>query len=251
MTDHPRLEDIPALRQLWKTVFGDSEEFLDRFFCHAFAPERCLCLWEEGVLAGMVHWLPCERPPHRFAYIYAVATHPDHRGKGICRRLMERTHALLPGQGYAGALLYPQEESLREMYRKMGYETATFLEEGICSPGAAAATLEPLSPEAYFGLRPQYLPEESVLQDEPFCSLLAADFRFYRGPGCLLTARLEKDHLSCPEFLGDLSALPGILRGLGAPFARYRRPGSALPFAMFLPLAPGIRPPEYFAFALD
>ena len=164
---------------------------------------------------------------------------------------MERTHALLPGQGYAGALLYPQEESLREMYRKMGYETATFLEEGICSPGAAAATLEPLSPEAYFGLRPQYLPEESVLQDEPFCSLLAADFRFYRGPGCLLTARLEKDHLSCPEFLGDLSALPGILRGLGAPFARYRRPGSALPFAMFLPLAPGIRPPEYFAFALD
>lgn len=251
MTDHPRREDISALRQLWKTVFGDSDEFLDRFFALAFAPDRCLCLWEEGVLAGMVHWLPCEAPPHRFGYIYAVATHPDHRGKGICRRLMERAHALLPAQGYDGALLYPQEEGLREMYRKMGYETTTFLEEGICSPGAAAVTLEPLSPEAYFGLRPQYLPEESVLQDEPFRSLLAADFRFYRGPGCLLTARLEENHLNCPEFLGDPSVLPGILRTLGAPFARYRRPGSTLPFAMFCPLGQDIRPPAYFAFALE
>ena len=113
----PHSEEVPKLRRLWQLVFGDTDLFLDNFFACAYSPRRCLCATEGDALAGMLYWLPCGS----FAYIYAVATHPDHRGKGICRALMDAAHAEILRQGYDGALLYPQEEGLREMYRKLGY----------------------------------------------------------------------------------------------------------------------------------
>ena len=249
--EHPEEKDIPALRQLWKVVFGDEDAFLDRFFSLAFAPERCLCAREGTVLAAMIHWLPCSRGNDRLGYLYAVATAPEFRGRGICRALMEAAHTAMKEAGYTGALLYPQEEGLREMYRKMGYETATYIGESICSCGMEPAPMHPVTPEEYIRLRRDFLPQQSVVQEFPFIQLMAADFRFYKGLGFLLAAREEKDHLYGAELLGDPHTMPGILCSLGLPFARFRSPGGKLPFAMFRPLIPGAEAPSYFGLPLD
>jgi len=249
--EHPRDHRIPALRRLWKAVFEDDDAFLDLFFSAAFAPERFLCALEGDTVTGMLCWLPCSRGEDRFAYLYAVATHPEFRGRGICRALIRQAHKDMADQGYAGVLLRPQEEGLRVMYAKMGYEEGSTLTEGICSMGNLPAPVHLISRGEYFRLRGAYLPDNSVLQGTPFPELLDSYLRFYRGPDFLMAARAEKDHLFAAELLGNAARMPGILCALSMPYARFRTPGKTVRFTMFHPLKAETAPADYFAFALD
>lgn len=243
---HPRSVQIPLLRQLWKTVFADTDAFLDSFFSIAYCPDRCLCAMEDEMLTGMLYWLPCEK----YAYIYAVATRPSHRGKGICRALMEAAHEAIARQGYEGAILYPQEEDLRTMYRKMGYHTETFIAQGNFLSGTAPAPLTFLSGEQYFALRQQYLPEGAVCQGTPFRELLKS-LTFCKGEDFLLAAEDRGDTLFGLELLGNPAQAPGILKALGKKSGSFRYPGGNAPFAMFRPLRENASAPKYFAFPLE
>ena len=91
----PGQEQIPLLRCLWKQAFGDTEEYLDAFFGTAFLPERSLCAFDGEVLTGMLFWFDVSCEERKMAYLYAVATAPEYRGRGVCRQLMTRTQELL------------------------------------------------------------------------------------------------------------------------------------------------------------
>ena len=116
---HPTPADIPQLRQLWQQAFGDEDNFLDLFFDTAFSPERSMCLFAGDTCAAALYWFDCSYPHGKLAYIYAVATHPNHREQGLCRQLMAQTHQLLTRRGYAGTVLVPGEPGLFAMYAKM------------------------------------------------------------------------------------------------------------------------------------
>ena len=113
-----RVEDIPRLTDLWQEAFGDSREFIGKFFRTGFAPERS-AVADGG--AGALYWFDCLWKGKKIAYIYAVATQKKSRGKGICGKLMAYTHQVLKDRGYAGAILVPADENLSQMYGKMGY----------------------------------------------------------------------------------------------------------------------------------
>lgn len=243
---HPHSDLLPQLRQLWKDVFSDSDAFLDRFFTLAYGEERCLCALEAGTVTGMLYWLPCGN----YAYVYAVATHPEHRGKGICRGLMLEAHRRMAGQGFRGVLLYPQEEGLRAMYRKLGYTQETFLSQRRFRAGGAPAELTKISPADYFALRAGLLPPEGVIQESPFRELME-HLTFYSGGSFLLAAEDRGDDLFVPELLGDPGRAPGILSALGKQTGVFRFPGRDIPFAMFHSLTENGAAPSYFAFPLD
>ena len=85
--------DIPAQRELWRLAFGDPEAYIDNFYHTYFRPERVLVLEEEGVVRSMTAWFDTTfvvpgRGTYRAAYLYAVATHPDCRGKGLAGKLL-------------------------------------------------------------------------------------------------------------------------------------------------------------------
>jgi len=242
----PHPNRIPQLRSLWKLVFGDEDAFLDLFFREAFSPDRCSCAYEADDLAGMLYWLPCGD----YAYIYAVATHPDHRGKGICRQLMEAAHKEISRQGYAGAILYPQEEGLRAMYRKMGYCHETTLRELVCTAGGTPVALTQISPREYFRLRPGLLPSNAPAQGSPFPEL-AESWRFFRSRELMLAATVRGQRLLAAEYLGPEELAPGILKTLGAEEGIFRCPGGQTPFAMVCPLKEDALLPDYFSFPLD
>lgn len=242
----PRSEEILQLRQLWQTVFGDTDAFLDSFFSIAYSPDRCLCAMEGTTLAGMLFWLPCDK----YAYIYAVATRPSHRGKGVCRGLMAAAHEAISRQGFEGAILYPQEEGLRSMYRKMGYLAETFLTEQSFTPGNTPVTMEEITCGAYFARRKHFLPEGAVIQDRPFRELMEP-VSFYQGNSFLLAAEDRGNTFFGLELLGNPAVAPGILKALGKTGGSFRFPGTGKPFAMFCPLREGVRAPKYFAFPLD
>ena len=92
--DYPAGAAVPGLKKLWRLAFGDSEETVDAFFATGYAPDRCRSMMDGETVAAL-YWLDCSCEGETLAYIYAVATHPDYRGRGLCRRLMEDTHGAM------------------------------------------------------------------------------------------------------------------------------------------------------------
>lgn len=242
--------ETKPLKELWQLAFGDSMDFIDLFFSSAYKADHCLFLTEAGQLTAALYWLDCSYAGQKYAYIYAVATHPDHRGKGLCRRLMAQAHDTLATQGYAGALLYPSEPGLRAMYAKMGYRDCTTASEFDCTAGIPIP-LRKIGAEEYATLRRTLLPEDGVLQENESIAYLAAFSEFYAGEDFLLAGAAYGGGFHGMELLGNRDAAPGILAALDFERGHFRCPGSDIPFAMFLPLAENAAEPGYLGLVFD
>ena len=238
------------LKHLWQLAFGDGPELIDLFFQTAYSPERCLYLTEGGQITAALYWLDCGYHGQKQAYLYAVATHPEHRGKGLCRHLMDLAHQRLKEQGYHAALLRPADEGLRRMYRKMGYRTVT----GVTELDAAAGEPVPLrkiTPREYERLRREYLPEDGVVQEGAGIEYLAAYAGLYAGDDFLLAGGCYEGSFFGMELLGNREAAPGILAALGYETGSFRCPGREIPFGMFLPLQEDAAEPGYLGLVFD
>ena len=249
--DYPAPEQIPALRSLWKTAFGDGDAFLDLFFSSAYTPRRCRCAVEDDRVAAALYWFDVSWNDCRCAYIYAVATDPRYRGRGICRKLMADTAALLKGNGYQGILLVPQEEGLFSMYAKMGYLPGSSLDEFHCAASEHTVPIREITAAEYAAHRRISLPPGGVIQEGENLTFLAGIARFYRGDGFLAAVSREEAHLRILEYLGDPDQIAPLVAALGRREATVRTPGNSKAFSMYLPLTPDCPKPEYFAFCFD
>lgn len=119
---------LSELKELWALCFGDQQQYIDLFFDHRFRQDECLIGVAEGKVVTMLFTLPIDirfkgRYSYPACYIYAVATHPQHRGRGYSTQLMEYTHAYLYTQGKRLSVLVPASESLFGYYAKQGFHT--------------------------------------------------------------------------------------------------------------------------------
>lgn len=249
--DHPVPKQYKQLVQLWQEAFGDTEEFIDGFFCTAFSPARCRCMIINKKVAAALYWMDVRLGKQRFAYIYAVAVEEKRRGKGLGKALLEDAQSHLALRGYDGVLLVPGSESLRGYYEKLGYSTCTYVHEFPAQAGEMPVALQRIDREAYARLRCRMLPEGSGWEEEENISFLETMAFFYQGENLLLAAHAENGKLWCPELLGDVSAAPGILKALNCAEGHFRTPGDTFPFAMFLPLRSEALPPKHLSFAFD
>lgn len=247
--DSPK--DIAPLRRLWQQAFGDTEEFLNIFFSTAYSPNRCRCLYEDGQLGAALYWFDCTWEGKKLAYLYAVATDKQYRGRGFCRALMADTHTHLRKLGYHGTILVPNGQQLFGLYEKLGYRTCSYVSIFSCTASDAPIPLQEISREEYASLRRHYLPEGGVVQEGEALDLLGAYSGFYKGKDLLLTAYPENGKLTVSELLGDPAAAPGILSALGYSEGKFRTPGKERPFAMYYPLTDNDTAPEYLGLALD
>ncbi len=256
--DHPLPCQMPQLRALWQEAFGDSEAALDCFFDHAYAPQRCLCITDGAATVAAAYWFDCGTVPYplpgegasgKYAYIYAVATATSHRGRGLCHRLMDSIHALLARRGYAGAMVVPGEESLRQFYAGMGYENFGGVQQLHCLAAQGSVAMHPVDAAEFSALRRRFLPAGAVVQEGENLAYLQAYAQFFAGEDFLLTALPDGESVLGLELLGNAAAAPGIVKALGAKSGRFQIPGGGL-FAMYQPLNCK-KPPTYFGFAFD
>ena len=241
--DTPKPEQIAGLRQLWKEAFGDTDAFLDRFFSVAFAAERCRCVTEDSRVMAALYWFDCSCRGEKLAYLYAVATAKDCRGRGLCRRLLEDTHSHLKSLGYAGTILVPADDALRQMYGRMGYLPGTTVDEFTCLTGERETPVRILDKAEYLRRRRSLLPENAVDQEGLLTDLLSEQCGLFGGDGFLLAAWKEGGVLHAEEFLGNRETATGVVKALGAEKGIFRTPGKGKPFAMYCPLkanCPGI-----------
>lgn len=224
---------IDDLKRLWKTVFGDPDIFIDTFFDVAFSWDRCRFWVENGETVSALYWFDCEYEGGKLAYIYAVATHPKHRGKGLASILLDETHAHLKSLGYAGCVLKPAK-GLFPFYERLGYVTSGHISRFSASASSTPVPLKPLSAETYGLMRAAYLPDNAVTQDGLTLEFLSTFASLYSAKDALIcTAKAEPFIF---EYLGNLNSAPDILASLGIKAAEIQTVGEDIPFTMFYPL---------------
>lgn len=249
--DFPNPSQGKQMVRLWQEAFGDSLEFIEGFFCTAYSPSRCRCLSIDGQVVAALYWLDTFYQGQRFAYLYAVAVAKSHRGQGLCRALMEDTHAHLALRGYDGCLLYPADDSLRALYRKYGYETCTTVSRFTCTAGDTPVVLHRIDRDVYADARRTYLPENGVVQEEENIAYLEMSAFFYMGEDFLLAASTEGGKLYAPEYLGPREKARGILAALHCTEGTFQTPGEEIPFAMFRKLRPDVLVPGYLGLVFN
>lgn len=120
--------DSGALRALWDACFPGDEAYSRLFFAERFAPDRTLVARQDGTPVSALHLLPAfvcvEGAPLPAYYIYAAATLPAFRGRGLMRRLLARAEELALARGARWLLLVPGEPSLFGFYGAQGYRPA-------------------------------------------------------------------------------------------------------------------------------
>lgn len=251
MIQYPQPNQEGELLTLWKEIFGDHEGFWELFLRTGFSPRRCRVLLQQQRIAAALCWLECTLGCRRYAYLYAVMTHPDFRHRGFCRTLMDNTHTLLRSLGYDGVLLVPEKEGLRTMYAAMGYCNATRVRQFSCNAGPSPAAIRQVGAAEYAALRRRLLPEGGVIQEGESLAFLSAQAELFAGEDFLLAAYRDGDVIHGMELLGSPDSAPGILRSLGFAHGIFRGPGEKTDFAMFLPLVQDAPIPGYFGLAFD
>ena len=242
--------ELLQLQALWRRVFGDGPELTGAFW-ERFPPEKHTRVIDRDGLAAMASWIPVTLEGQPGAYVYAVATAPEQRGRGLCRALLGELEDTLAAQGFAFTALCPAAPSLFDFYARLGYETAfchrvrrVAAEQGEIAP-------EEIPPAEYSALREEYLHTPHCVWPETALSYLqAAGTRFYRLPdGC---AAVSDGPLRISELLGPPEHAAALCHCLGASGAEVSAPGMETPHGMVKSLRFGQKtPPAYLGFAFD
>lgn len=115
------LEDLPAVVELDQMSFSlPWPERSFRFELTENPASRCWVVELDGRIVGMlVAWMLVDE-----AHIATLATHPDHRRRGIARELLAHVLRSMAREGAVSSLLEVRESNTaaQSMYRQFGYE---------------------------------------------------------------------------------------------------------------------------------
>lgn len=118
---------------MWKTVFGDPDDYMEIYFRHKYRNEQTLLYMVREKAVASLQMLPyqftfcgTEIP---VIYLSGVCTLPEARKRGYARLLLIRSLEEARLKGVPLILLVPQEKWLLRFYDKFGF--ATTFDEGI------------------------------------------------------------------------------------------------------------------------
>lgn len=113
-------------KELWHKTFGDSKEYIDKFFNLYFKEGNFFHISENGNLLSMLfathHRLKINDEILPIAYIGSVCTVESHRNQGLANALMQKAEKELNNLGKKAVILIAAHEGLVPFYEKMGYK---------------------------------------------------------------------------------------------------------------------------------
>ena len=119
------LADAQQGAQLWSLVFGDEEAVVREFFrLFAHTPTFGYCAETAGTIVAAAYcptgmdYITADGTVRAGCYLYAVATHPDHRKHGLARKLCLRLRETAWSSGLDYLFTKPSEESLYPWYEE-------------------------------------------------------------------------------------------------------------------------------------
>ncbi|HZJ75913.1 MAG TPA: GNAT family N-acetyltransferase [Clostridia bacterium] len=151
MIAYSKNEFINELKTLWHDTFGDSEEYLNAFFNGVYKDENTLVYIENKKPVAALYIIPYTMLYNgreiKVAYLYALATKPAFRGRGIMAQLIEKSFDVCKSRGYGLITLIPSENSLFNYYERFGFKSVfnrTIIEKDIDEVKRKAANNAPI-----------------------------------------------------------------------------------------------------------
>ncbi len=115
-------EEMSEIRNLWEYSFSDDESFVDYYFEKRYDPRVNLIAKDDSLLASL------QRNPYKInigsdlqdtAYVVGISVYPEHRGKKLTTKLLNKALEEAYDLGEKISLLMPIDTSI---YRRYGYE---------------------------------------------------------------------------------------------------------------------------------
>ncbi len=122
MIDIAFTDDLAQIKSLWLSVFTDDDDNVVEYFYNNCLHKKCLGAFCDGKLVSMLFLVDCSYCNKSGAYVYAVCTLPEYRGRGISCSLIEYSKSL----GFDFLWLIPASKSLFEFYSRFGFETKLY-----------------------------------------------------------------------------------------------------------------------------
>ena len=200
-------QDVPRLKELWKLAFGDEDDYIDHFFARYHTPERMFVLEEQGTVQAMTAWFDMPLVTEEgirwpSAYLYAVATHPDCRGRGLAGQLLAFADRWLGEQGFACVTTVPARPDLHVFFGGNGFREAFALEQ--CPLKKCKA--EELAMLSCVGMEEYALARETMLEGTDHISYSQSALDYQAGV-CALSGgglyRVGARGCACVELFGD------------------------------------------------
>lgn len=259
-----RPEDVTRQRELWRLAFGDEGAYVDNFYRTYYRPERMLLLEEDGEVQAMTAWFDTtfvapERGRYRAAYLYAVATHPEARGRGLAGQLLAGADRIFREWDIPAVTTVPAEPSLHRFFGRNGFREC-FVDGQFSLPRngratlPAGAALKRLSPGEYRDLREELLagtahidlPREALAYQAGACALAPGGGLYAvqtsHGRAALCAEGMENGELLVKELLCPPEDLDWVVERLPGLLPRWssawRTPGGTHPFGMLKWLDP-------------
>lgn len=251
--------DVPALLSLWQAAFPeDTPAQITAFLSSVELASECLVAEENGAVVSMVFMLPASLQADTLLplqYIYAAATLPSHRGRGLFGDLLKQALKLAREQGIVASFLHPAQPSLCDYYARFGYRPFFYCETLCGEAKTADLAVRPVSGAEYARLRERWCLPFSVIWPARFLENTVAV-----GEGCAVCVP-SGSVLYVRELFCDSEQQSESCEALAAHFGctRYEcrlpaeRP-TAAPFGLLCPLRPlnlGQSTIPYMGIALD
>lgn len=117
--------DYPELKNLWQTVFGDSDDVLDCFFENTADAANVFACRKDGKIVSAFYLIDSSiienNKKYSAKYLYAAATLPEYRRQGIMGDMIKYASELLKIKGTDILFLYPADDKLYDYYSKLGF----------------------------------------------------------------------------------------------------------------------------------
>lgn len=121
---------VPELKELWHNVFGDEYEYINLFFDSIYKNCKTFAHFENEKIVSVFYLLNCkirfEGRIFNGCYLYAAATAPEFRKKGIMGKLLCEGQQYAKENGRDFICLVPGNTPLYDYYSKFGFVSAMY-----------------------------------------------------------------------------------------------------------------------------
>lgn len=213
---------LNACMRLYDMAFPGEPEAFTRAMFDRYAPEHLRTVCEDGEPISMLFSIPypivTEGGTLDARYLYAVATHPDHRGKGLAKRLLLQEAAEHP------VFLRPMSESLFDYYGKVGFSPFSPIEITTGDAAAPSGAERLISSAEFLTLRDALAPLPHCRPTKDFLSLYEnGGGTVAHGSDAVALFERTQDGILFKEYWGDPVFAPRLASFLGKEHFELRR----------------------------
>jgi len=111
------------IENVWTTCFGDEPSFIHSFLSRHYCKDTAQLHRENGQVVATCFVIVCDTEIGKIGYLYAIATLPEYRNRGIAEQLVQKAIEYCKAQGLVAAALIPADKHLSDYYIRLGFAT--------------------------------------------------------------------------------------------------------------------------------